>query len=187
MNLKQLLEIHRVHYLEHYLRHCQRLQEEFLEVLYELSFPAPDELFRLYRADIVHITGDEPKIIEISLREPRPHAVWEGHVGEAEVEVHPFEWHACIIEALTDRFDRAAVLAWGTHWIDEEDLREKDAQGLQGVIHNISPPSYPLGKLTMKVDFGSAPVQAAIELIKVLSMGAKNAKITLRSASSMGL
>jgi hypothetical protein len=180
MNLKELLDLHRAHYIDHFVQGLQKLEDSPTEILLDLDNKAPDELHRMYRVDGLKLVGDSYRMVEFNLTSPFKHAPFTEQRGEVTVEVHPFIWNACVVEVLTDRIDRGAVIAWGTHWIDVEDVKSKDADGMQGVIHNISPASYPQGKLTYWVDFGTAPVQAMLELIKVLTIGAKSAKVTLR-------
>jgi hypothetical protein len=165
MNLKELLDLHRAHYIDHFVQGLQKLDGGPSEILLDLDNKAPDELHRMYRVDGLKLDGEGYRMVEFNLSVPFQHAPFTEQRGEVTVEVHPFVWNACIVEVLTDRIDR---------------VRSKDADGLQGVIHNISPASYPQGKLTYWVDFGTAPVQALLELIKVLTVGAKSAKVTLR-------
>lgn len=179
MNLIQLLDLHRAHYIDHFVESLVKMGDGPTEVMLELDNKAPDELHRMYRVDYLRKHGEGYRIVEFSIDAPFQHDVYTERRGEVIIEVKPFMWNHCVVEVLTERYDRAAVIAWGTHWIDEEDLRPKDEDGLQGVIHNISPAGYPLGKLTFYVDFGTAPVKAVTELIQVLTIGVKSAKVTL--------
>ncbi len=183
MNLKELLDLHRAHYLDHFIAGARKFPDGVTEMLMELDFPAPDEIYRHYRIDMATQHREQFKFAEFTLDKPFLHAPFVEQRGSAVVEVQPFPWNKCVVEVLTDRIDRGAVIAWATHWIDVEDLRPHDADGLLGVIHNITPPSYPGGKLTYVVDFGTAPVQAVLELIQVLTVGAKSAKVTLSAIS----
>jgi hypothetical protein len=181
MNLHELIDLHRAHYLDHFVSCIAADRADWTEVLLTMDRPAPDELYKLYRADALReINTDEGlQIVEIQHREPLPHAPWRKMKGESILEVRPFHWNRCIVEVLADRIDRAALIAWGTHWIDLEDLKQPDAERLKGVIHFLSPPSYPGGKLTFLVDFGTAPVKAVTELVQVLTIGSKSYHITL--------
>lgn len=62
---------------------------------------------------------------------------------------------------------------WALHWLDVNDTQREDERGFQSVIHSITEPTTADGWTTFSVDFGSAPLVAAEDLLKLLvEMGA---------------
>lgn len=179
MNLEQVLDLHRTRYLDHFVQSVQRLGGHASEVMMELGNYAPHPLYKMYRVDYLREEGDQYQVYEFNLKGKRDHPLVSQQVGDCTVNVLPFEWNHCVIQVLCARMDRQALEAWATHWIDEEDTRNPDAEGLKQVIHHISPPTYPLGKLTFGVDFGTAPVKAVMELIQLLQLEKGTESITI--------
>jgi hypothetical protein len=180
MKLAELLDLHRAHYLDHFAASLEQVENRhFSEALVELSNYAPNKLYQLYRPDHLKVVKGEYRIVEFQLDRPFEHAPFQERRGDCLIEVLPFEWNRCIIQVLCERFDREALETWAHHWMDTEDSRPRDAEGFQNAIHHISPPSYPLGKLTFSIDFGTAPVRAVMELIQIFALEKGTTRVTL--------
>lgn len=185
MNLNELLHLHRAHYLDYFKKCLAPVEDGYTEILLETESKAPDELFRNFRADGVVPDdivpdGDRMKVADFELRSSVYHEPFVQYHGESSIEIRPFPWNYCVVQVVSERFDRAALIAWGLHWIDIEDMKfASEDERIKGVIHYISAPTYPGGKLAFVVDFGTAPVRAATELIQVLTIGAGEYRVIL--------
>lgn len=179
MNLADLLDMHRAHYLDHFLQSMAKWSGGGSETLLEMDRYVPDPIYKLFRGDYVREVKGEIKLTTFSLTAPFEHAVFQERRGETLVEVSPFEWNNCIILVQCERFDRQALEAWATHWLDIEDTKARDGDGLKQVIHYVSPPTYPGGKLAFAVDLGTAPVRAVLELVRIFQAEKGTAKVTL--------
>jgi hypothetical protein len=170
MNAFQALELQCDAYQAYFLNRARQLRgkEGMLEALFESESRVPDRLHRLMRADHAEERDHRFQFKEFHLPSPVLSAPVVEHMGGWAIEVRPFLWHRCLVQVLAERFDRQALVTWGSHWIDEEDTRHPKENGLRECIHHVSPPSYPNGKLTFFVDFGTAPLQAAKELIRII-------------------
>jgi hypothetical protein len=73
------------------------------------------------------------------------------------------------------------IKKWAIKWIDLEDEKTQDSNNLQGVIHNITKPKKEDNGITFSVDFGSSSIEAALELIDILSNDDKATLIKLNS------
>lgn len=171
--------MHRARYVDHFVQSLGKWSGGGSEILLEMDNYAPDPLYKLIRADYVRNVRGELRVSEFRLSEPFEHAVFQELRGDCIVEVIPFHWNQCIIQVLCERFDRQALEAWATHWLDTENTKSYTAEGLLEVIHYISPPTYPLGRFTFSVDLGTAPVRALMELIRLLPVEKGTTRITI--------
>jgi hypothetical protein len=57
------------------------------------------------------------------------------------------------------------LIDWAKKWIDELDEKQEDANGLTGVIHSVTKPELENETFSFSVDFGSAGIDAFLELI----------------------
>jgi hypothetical protein len=170
IGLAELLDMHRAHYLDHFVQSMGKWSGGMAEALLEWDRYAPSQLYKLFRGDYVREVKGEVRLTTFDLNGPLEHAIFLEQRGEFTVEVRPFCWNECVFQVLCERFDRQALEAWAEHWLDTEESRGWNADGLREVIHRLSPPTYPLGKLTFFVDFGTAPVRAVLELVQIFQM-----------------
>lgn len=182
--MQQLLAIVdqvREHYVSAYLEllrafraaHSPAGPEVLLEIPRETSYP-----FRLYRVDMASNSDAGLKIEEVNLS---AHLAFQEvvaySVNDARISLQPIAWNAVEFQVRSE-FDRAALDAWALQWLDVDDEREQDLNGLQGVIHSISKPEVRGEVFEFSVDFGSAPVEAFGSLIALLSStGAREIEI----------
>ncbi|MFM2375601.1 MAG: hypothetical protein RLZZ165_698 [Bacteroidota bacterium] len=171
--------MHRARYLDHFLQSLGKWSGGDSEVLLQMDRYAPDPLYRLIRGDYVKIVNGEVRLTEFRLTEFLEHDAFLEHRGGCTVEVRPFAWNQCIVKVLCERFDRQALEAWAMDWLDTEDAKSKDGDGLRNVIHYLSPPSYPLGKLAFSIDLGTAPVKALMELIRLLQVEKGTTRVSI--------
>ena len=145
-------------------------QPSSLEVLLELhreeALP-----FRLYRVDMASNVNGETHLQEVN---PSTHLRFEAFSVEVQgalaVEVHPMNWNGVEVYANTLP-DVPAIEAWALKWLDAGDTHPQDEEGLQGVIHSVTPQDSEAGSFRIAVDWGSAPLAALEELLHVLCTG----------------
>lgn len=97
-----------------------------------------------------------------------------------EAEISAAVWNGVEIESVFFDATNEQIVDWFEKWIDLADLKVEDNFGLHGVIHQVH--IEPIDDRTnLSIDFGSAPVEAAIEFFQVLfAMG--NNKISIGSS-----
>ena len=171
----------REHYVSAYLEsllafgavHSPAGPEVLLEIQHDTS-PA----FRLYRVDMASNSDTGLKIQEVNLSTHLDFLeVVAYDVNGARISLQPMAWNDVEFRVLRE-FDRAELETWALQWLDVDDEREQDLNGLQGVIHSVSEPEKQAEAFTFSIDFGSAPVDALASLIALLSSrGAREIEI----------
>ncbi|MFN8393984.1 MAG: hypothetical protein U0176_04850 [Bacteroidia bacterium] len=174
MDIAELLERYRSQYVTHFLEARERAAREHgrrsgSEFLFEAERYAPDRLYKLLRADYAWQEGEGWQLTEIALDRFLDLPTMEFQRGECKVVVEPFHWNRCNLIVDCERVDREALVTWATHWIDMDEERPRDENNLKQAIHYMTPPGYPLGKMGLGVDLGTAPVRALLELIRLIS------------------
>jgi hypothetical protein len=75
--------------------------------------------------------------------------------------------------------DTSPIEKWCTKWLDIDEVGPKNESGLLGAIHSVTPPKKEGGRVSFSVDFGSAPLQAFVELLDTLkTMGVSDVEIS---------
>jgi hypothetical protein len=134
--------------------------------------------YRHYTLDIFCRRGDKSGPIEVNLTaadafDPVSER-WQG-LG---VALHPFVWNGLEFRIDGDLADDAALVAWMDRWMDIGDKKPKDANGLSEIVHNVTQPERTRDGWSFSVDFGSAPLDAFVELIEVVrASGAKKLEL----------
>ena len=161
---------------QHYLRALLKTFADYktshhpssLEVMLELQRDEPLP-FRLYRVDMASNVNGETHLQEVN---PSTHLSFETFsvpVSTAlSVEVRPMNWNGVEVCANV-HVDAKAIEEWALKWLDVEDNRAQDEDGLQGVIHSVTRQDSQVGSTRIAVDWGSAPLEAMEELLQVLS------------------
>ena len=173
-DLVSILNGFRAHYMDFYLRVIRKLAEEpercVPEVLLQIGGREElPEMFQLYRVDILRGSNEQPQVSEVNHdRLPVGPDVRAG-IGDLEATISPLLWNGD--EFLCDSFDPrdAAFAAWMIMWMDPDDENPPDEDGLGGCIHSVTWPE-PVGDAVgFSIDFGSAPAEALVELLGILS------------------
>lgn len=107
---------------------------------------------------ILRAVADEKRTVEQTFRTP----------NGTTVSVHALAWESCAIHIHDPNFDLHAIGSWLTRWLDPDETRAPDSDGLSSVIHGIAWQTN-AEALVLRVDFGSAPTDAFFELISVIS------------------
>jgi len=178
-----ILEQVRAHYMAGYVDSLRSFKATYSPAAAEALFEIPGDAsypFRLYRADLASnsTTGLKIEEVNISTHLDFSEVAAEGPNG-AQISLHPITWNGVDFQ-VAPRLDRPGLEAWALRWLDVNDNRRQDGNGLQGVVHSVSNPDVQVGSAEFSVDFGSAPVEAFEQLLTTLcATGATH--VTVRS------
>ncbi|MBK8000481.1 MAG: hypothetical protein IPK15_17625 [Verrucomicrobia bacterium] len=170
MELEHRLQIARDAYLRFLREKLGELKhahpECATELLVELNNAANPRPFSLSRLDAIHGPSSAPQVSRIAFNcdAGRPHSIL--HCNGVVVNFSDVSWENVSVSFDAPSFDLAQLGGWLSRWIDEADERTTDESGLLGVIHSISWDSSPIGGWKISIDFGSAPVECALEFIE---------------------
>lgn len=172
MELEHRLQIARDAYLRFLCEKLGELKQAHpecaTELLVELNSAENPRPFSLSRLDAIQGPSSAPQVSRIAFNcDARRPPVCLQHNGVA-VELGGVSWEEVLISFEAAQFDLSQLGGWLSRWIDEADERTTDESGLLGVIHSISWDSSPNGKWKISIDFGSAPVESAVEFIDEL-------------------
>lgn len=174
MELRDALTIVRNEYVDTFKKVLSEYRAQSLEVTPEVAFKLKGVLSIFMSMSIVDAvikteTG-EKQICEIQVN---PKVLLEDlHFQIApkiNLQWQRFEWNAA--EFLIDNYlgKDAEFTNWCTKWLHLEGQFGAGEDGLSGIIHSVSLPTPVDGKTVIGVDFGSAPVDAFIELLPLLT------------------
>jgi hypothetical protein len=89
----------------------------------------------------------------------------EYQYGKMIIKLHPFYWNGCDFILHVKSLENDWLIEWAKKWIDELDDKQEDVNGLTGVIHSATKPELENDTFSFSVDFGSADIEAFLELI----------------------
>jgi hypothetical protein len=158
-----------------YLRHYRAVlakergahERVVAELLIEPGGNSDTLVRRLLRVDVIWGDVAAPHIIAV---QDTPVATDQAALvapGPPPLEVFPFVWNACEFiwpspVAFGQEFEN-----WYERWMDLPECRSEDDDGLSGVVHSVTSPGARAGGWGIEVDFGSAPVEAMLELVQL--------------------
>lgn len=174
---KQILGEVREHYLDGLHQAAAAFKQEYspaaVEVLLELGRSCA-YAYRLYRADMAANVDGKAQMREWNPSDYLnfPPKSFTPHQG-LSLALSPLAWNGVDIS-----IDVAAscdgLEQWALRWLDVNDAHAQDERGFQSVIHSVTEPEVADGWTTFSVDFGSAPLVAVEDLLKLLvDMGAR--------------
>jgi hypothetical protein len=171
-SIMQRLDAEREHYLSVYLRGIFEARDKHDEAVPEVKVKTTKEKlrkpYRYYTLDIFCRRGDKSGPIEVNLAAAgafRPVSEnWRG----LDVTLHPFVWNGLEFRLDGDLADEAGLLAWMDRWMDIAEKKPKDENRLSQIVHNVTQPERTQTGWSFSVDFGSAPLDAFVELIEVV-------------------
>jgi hypothetical protein len=173
--LREYLESTRAAYLERFTRAVARRSKDagraLVEQLVELPMPdEPDQIFRLMRADILAVEGEEATVETVS----GPFAIEDllFDFAGVPVTVHDLAWESAQFSVRGPLPSGPALAMWGALWMDVADERAPDATGLRHAIHRLERPHASEDGWSIRVDFGTADVDAFIEFLEIASSDA---------------
>ncbi len=168
MKLKELLNKHRDYYLNQFIDLLNKSEDGASELLLEMKNDEPEELFRLYRYDLVTQKTDEYGITEFSTDGFLKHQDINFSVENKTIILSSIVWNGVEVSVNDPLNESENIKKWAYKWLDIEDEKTPDLNNLQGVIHSITKPEIENGYTKFSIDFGSAPVECAMELINIL-------------------
>ena len=178
----QTLDREREQYLSIYLRGIADAKTEHElavpEVKVELSNEKVSKAYRYYTLDIFCRDGEKAGPVEVNLKAAESfepiNENWQG----IDVTLHPFVWNGLEFRTDGDLSDDARLVTWMMKWMDIEDQKVKDENLLSGIVHNVTAPEKVKSGWSFSVDFGSAPLDAFVELIEAIrGAGAKTLQL----------
>ncbi|MFD1342322.1 hypothetical protein [Litorisediminicola beolgyonensis] len=165
MDLIDLLETARAEYVAVFEAAHAEQSTRFGEVIPEMAFRAGDGPFHgRVVVDLIGRSAGGDRAIAVL--PPEAASVGPGAVEYAglDVSVEALSWGAVRFEVAPTPVEIAGLGAWFDDWIDLEGGHQTEGALLSGVIHSVNVTSRGI-----EVDFGSAPVAAATELLALLS------------------
>jgi hypothetical protein len=181
-SIMERLDAERENYLALYLRAISEARQAHDVAVAEVKVKTTQERlrepFRYYTLDIFCRRGDKSCPIEVNIAAaggfPRVRENWQG-LG---VTLHPFVWNGLEFRLDGDLADEAGLLAWMDKWMDIPERKPKDENRLSQIVHNVTQPERTRSGWSFSVDFGSAPLDAFVELIDVVrASGAKRLEL----------
>ncbi len=169
--LRRVLAEARDRYLDHYRAVVRRAKanrpQAVPELLIELKPADGGLVHRLTRVDVIWGGAAQPSIIEANVDPPTEVECIYSAIGPPVVRAFSLVWNACEIlcpepVVLGSEFER-----WFARWVDLDDVRAPDADGLAGVIHSVTKAGRVGDKWGFSIDLGSAPAESVLELLEL--------------------
>jgi len=185
MKIEQILNLHRDNYLKYFKEEIKKCKGSS-EVLLEMKNKDCKEIYRLYRFDCIEKKEDGTfGIIEFNFDSYLNHESLNFNFHNLNIEINPFFWNGCEIYFKNQNCDFNRLEKWTEKWIDINDekinINEKEVAEL---IHNVQPPNIENDNYCIAIDFGTAKVEAILDLFIVFkNIGIK--EIILNSKSMM--
>lgn len=85
-----------------------------------------------------------------------------------QIAAFSWDWLTVHIAGLPDADVHAMLRDWFLRWCDEDDVNERNAEGLYGVVHDIGDPVPHEDGLQCRIDLGSASAACLPDLIEAL-------------------
>lgn len=174
MELKDALTIVRDEYVDTYKKVLSEYRAQSLQVTPEVAFQLKGVLSIFMSVSvidaIVQTESGEKQACEIQVN---PKILLENLQFQitpaVELTWERFEWNAA--EFLVENYlgNDVAFTNWCQKWLHFEGQFEHDEDGLSGIVHSISLPTLVGGKTVIGIDFGSAPIEAFVELLPLLA------------------
>ena len=170
MEFENRLQIARDAYLRFFCEKLGELRQSqpecAAELLVEPNGAENPRPFSLVRLDAIHGPPSAPQVARVAFTcdRGRPHSSLQ-HNGVA-VQFGDISWEQVSISFYAPQFDLTKLEDWVSRWIDDKGERETDESGLLGIMHSISWDSSTGNRWKITIDFGSAPVNCALEFIE---------------------
>ena len=183
--IMQAVSVEREAYLRALRSLLHEIREEHGEVFSEIGFEPDNEdidtRFRRMRIDAAFVEDGKVAFILANLDVPTLFEAkvesWKG----LEVELRPLVWNEVKFEVSGGPPNEAAIAAWRSYWMDDEEKRFDKTKELQGVVHSVTQPTQTSNGWSITVDFGSADIDAFSALLELFK-GNGAARIAIGSA-----
>ena len=181
-SIMQTLDAGREVYLSAYRQALSKAAQAHDAALPEVKVEATEEKlrkpYRYYTLDIFCRRGEKTCPVEVNLASADAMAPVRENWQGLDVTLHPFVWNGLEFRLDGDFADDAALVAWMDKWMDIAEKKPKDGNRLSQIVHNVTQPQRTQAGWSFSVDFGSAPLDAFVELIDVVrASGAKKLKL----------
>ncbi|HTF16770.1 MAG TPA: hypothetical protein VK658_01790 [Chryseolinea sp.] len=179
MDIREIIERQREAYLKQLTKFYSERTTGAKEILLELNGDEKERIFKLYRLDYYEQVDGQGKPTELGADTYLNHEPTNYKFGQLSIELNPFFWHGCDFAFKQELTDVDWLKNWTRKWIDEEDKKPTDTNGLSGVIHNVTRLTSTTNNETkFSVDFGSADVDSVVGLIETIEkQGIRELKI----------
>jgi hypothetical protein len=166
----------RDHYLRIYRDAIAKYRVQFTpsapEVMIEPTASATPTPYRYYRLDLASGAESPPNLTDVNVD---PHALIAPTqyqpLPQLRVTLSTFVWNGLEFVARDQPDNLTALSEWVERWLDVNDTRHSDPDGLAGIIHSTTFPVVDQHGWSFSVDFGSAPVDAVRDLLLTLNAG----------------
>jgi hypothetical protein len=85
------------------------------------------------------------------------------------ISAGPVSWESTSFAFHSETFQMNLLSDWLNEWIDIEEVKEQDADGLAGVVHSCTGIAGDSFHWQLLTDFGSAPIAAFDDLVTLLA------------------
>ena len=178
MDIKEIISRQRELYINDLLYFYKEKTNGVKEVMIELKNEEPIREFKLYRLDYFEKIEEKFIPTELNSNKYLDFVPIEYNYGVLEIELNPFYWHGCEFILKSEPTDNNWLIEWTKKWIDKEEKKQEDSNGLSGVIHNVTKLHAEKGNYSFSVDFGSADTEAFFDLIdEIYNQGIKEIRI----------
>jgi hypothetical protein len=188
MNLQELLNQVREHYLDHFrdvVKEKRRVPRTTLIAEPALRQPggqvARQGTLQLpVRTDLVVDSTGVKNTMQVNTDKALEFDPVTADWPTLKIELAPFHWEKCQakVRGLPPQVDWHPVVDWYERWFDEFDKKVALKKNFQEVVHGLGDPVSQNGETALTVDFGSAPITAFEEFIDALAqMGASSGTI----------
>jgi hypothetical protein len=165
MDIQEIIGRQRELYLRDLLDFYKGKSGGVREIMLELNNDEPIRQFKLYRLDHYDQVEGVSKPTELNSDKYLDFEPIEYKYEDLNVELNPFYWNGCEFVLDSNSIDSMWLIEWTKKWIDENDEKQENADGLTGVIHNVSRPTRCKDTFSFTIDFGSAETESFIDLI----------------------
>jgi uncharacterized protein YtpQ (UPF0354 family) len=168
MELKEILENQRIHYINKLTLELKNKPEAVCELLVDLDKKYSEKLFRMWRFDCVEHVGDKNFTpTEFNSDTYFNHIPLKGQFNNIQVELNPFFWNGCEFLLSKEPSTWTPFHDWIKKWIDIDNTKEFEKSLLKNVIHNVTQPKSIDKKIFFAIDFGSASINSFLELLEI--------------------
>ena len=181
-SIMQTLDAGRESYRSAYLRALSEARQGHDTAVPEVKVEATEEKlrkpYRYYTLDIFCRRGEKSCPIEVNLASAKAMTPVRENWQGLDVTLHPFVWNGLEFRLDGDLTNDAPLVAWMEKWMDIAEKKPKDDHLLSEIAHNVTQPERGEAGWSFSVDFGSAPLDAFVELIEVVrATGAKRLEL----------
>lgn len=175
MDIFALLDLLHDRYVAEYESAYHEMLGQYEEVAPELSFEISGGVYkRLYTVDFFRRKGEDMGVIEVMPSQSALSGDAVVRYNDMTITFGSVTWDAMRIEPHPVPAELVGLEAWFDHWIDLDATRRIEGEVTGKVIHSLG-----IYDGAIELDFGTAPVQAAIEFLDLLrDSGVKEVRVS---------